>query len=488
MKKSEKDALKKAFNIPEPKHKNSFVSSYNEMLKKNERKFNIPVFFRWTSTAVFAALIIGLWGNLSQNTDFRYKFTKDPSQIITETTTTSITTATEAHDINTIITSSAVPQTARTTQQTTLISQTTKKSESSVINISTSIASTSYTESKHNTVTEKTETSEVTEPAPAISTDEITTVRTTLTTTATANSPALNFTTTIKTTTKKPETTHTTTQKTTIITTTEFSEPAPDITTTTEFDESPAIAPSTTTKQSGLEVNVTTTKTPQPNNIDTPTSPSESVNNFVTTTRPNDNIHPLDPTVCGNNYIVTPSANYQKSYKTVSIEDIFEDSCTAYPEPNDNIITDKQLINNSDYIVMGEIDEIIYTEVNGMPYTQENITVYSVYKGNKLIYMDKISVYIKGGYMPIQEFADMHGIYNYYPDDYSVYDSGGNNGTQNVGDILLFCIKDGTSSMPDGAFMLTGQNDISVFRYENKEYISLGNDDLRFKINDLLNI
>ncbi|MDE5853713.1 MAG: hypothetical protein K2H19_01435, partial [Ruminococcus sp.] len=122
------------------------------------------------------------------------------------------------------------------------------------------------------------------------------------------------------------------------------------------------------------------------------------------------------------------------------------------------------------------------------PYTQENITIYNIYKGTELIPMDKISVYIKGGYMPIQNFADMNGIDINYPDNYSVYDSGGNKGTQNVGDILLFCIKDSKNPMPDGAFILTAQTDISVFRYENKEYISLGNENFRFKINDLLNI
>lgn len=34
MKKSEIDALKKAFNIPEPEKKEQFISSYKEKLKK----------------------------------------------------------------------------------------------------------------------------------------------------------------------------------------------------------------------------------------------------------------------------------------------------------------------------------------------------------------------------------------------------------------------------------------------------------------------
>ena len=461
MKKSEKDALKKAFNIPEPKHKNSFVSSYNEMLKKNERKFNIPVFFRWTSTAVFAALIIGLWGNLSQNTDFRDKFTQDTPQIITETTTTSITTVTETNDINTIITSSVVSQTDKMTQ-TQITSQTSKKSESSVI--STSITSTSHTESKNNTVTEKTEISRITEPAPTTSTDKITTFRTThATETATTNtdSPTLNVTTTVKNTTQKTEITSTTSRRTTIVTKTELNnEPVPDVTTTVEYTDLPPMVPSTTT---------------------------EDEQDIVTTTQTDAQFPSTDnPMYFGNNYIVTPSANYKKSANIIDINKILDSNDSK--EPNDNVITFQNLFNNSDYIILGVIDEIIYTEVNGMPYTQENITIYSVYKGTELIPMDKISVYITGGYMPIQNFADMNGIDINYPDNYSVYDSGGNKGTQNVGDMLLFCIKDSKNPMPDGAFILTEQTDISVFRYEHKEYISLGNENFRFKINDLLNI
>ncbi|MDE5854121.1 MAG: hypothetical protein K2H19_03565, partial [Ruminococcus sp.] len=346
MKKSEKDALKKAFNIPEPKHKNSFVSSYNEMLKKNERKFNIPVFFRWTSTAVFAALIIGLWGNLSQNTDFRDKFTKDTPQIITETTTTSITTATETNDINTIITSSVVSQTDKMTQ-TQITSQTSKKSESSVI--STSIASTSHIESQNNTVTEKTEISRITESASTTSTDKITTVRTThATETATTNadSSTLNVTTTVKNTTQKTEITSTTSRKATIVTTTELNnEPVPDVTTKFEYIDPPFIVPSTTTEDELVAI-VTTTQTDA---------------QFPST----DN-----PMYFGNNYIVTPSANYKKSANIIDINKILDSNASTSPEPNDNVITFQNLFNNSDYIILGVIDEIIYTEVNGMPYTQ----------------------------------------------------------------------------------------------------------------------
>ncbi len=101
MKKSERETLKKAFNIPEPEQKESFILLYNEKLKKNERKFNLPVFFRYASTAVFAVLIIGLWGNFSKTADFRNKFNIDEPTTAITSQTTAVTQLTETNNITT---------------------------------------------------------------------------------------------------------------------------------------------------------------------------------------------------------------------------------------------------------------------------------------------------------------------------------------------------------------------------------------------------
>lgn len=465
MKKSEKDALKNAFNIPEPKHKNTFVSSYNEMLKKNERKFNIPAFFRWTSTAVFAALIIGVWGSLSKNAGFPDEYTKDKPSIITETTTMPINTTVKSNDITKTVTSSMPLNTATSAESRTTTSETSAASEKTrktTINTSTSSLSSSAITTKPQTkstakVTEITAAEpENTATAEITQTTAVTDVSITKTTVRTTNHNTIKTTVTSLTTTVK-----TTALKTTTATT-ENNAFSPDPTTpTTHNDELlvvPSVVPSTTrTTARSDETNCTTfSKTPS---VDVPPS--------------------------GTNYTVTPSANYSKSENIIDINNIFENNTSS--EPNDNILNPYDLINKSGYIVSGRIDEIIYTEVNGMPCTQENITVYKVYKGGRLFPMDRISVYMKGGYMPVKDFTSIHGIDNEYPDNYSVYDSGGNNGTQNVGDVFLFFISDGTSSMPDGAFMLTSYNDTSVFSSEDNKYISLGNENIIFNINDLLN-
>lgn len=452
MKKSEKDDLKKAFNIPEPQHKDSFISSYNEMLKKNEKKFNIPVFFRWTSTAVFAVLIIGVWGNISQNTDFLNKFTQDNPNIIDEINTTTATAPPPITAINTTVTSTATTSSAtQQTAQTSDILSTSETSPKSDGPVTTVNATTlSSTKSEQNTATKVTVNSEITVPA-----FEITE---TAKTTATTHLPV----TTTKISTSNPATTQTT--KSTVNTTTSTA-------TTTESDY-PVIDVPDTTESTNFESEPTAT-------IPDPTVPMPD-----TTTTTNMDCTPAPD--LGEDYTVTPSVIYKKTDNVIDIERFQESNTVKPPEPDDSIMNAQDLFDDSDYIVFGEIDEIIYTQINGKILTQENITIYNVLKGDTLMSEDKISIYMNGGYMPFKDFSDMNYVDKEYPDNYSVYDSGGNNGVQNVGDMLLFCIKDGTSAMPDGAFMLTTANDTSVFKYANKKYTSIGNSSISISPYDLL--
>lgn len=448
MKKSEKDDLKKAFNIPEPQHKDSFISSYNEMLKKNEKKFNIPVFFRWTSTAVFAVLIIGVWGNLSQNADFLNKFTQDNPNIIDETTTTTAPPPITAINTTVTITATTSSATQQTAQTSDILStpETYQKSNSTVTTINATTLSS--TKSEQNTATKVTVSSEITVPA-----FEITETAKTI---ATTHLPV----TTTKISTSNPATTQTT--KSTVNTTTAAE-------TTTKSDYPVIDVPDTTDS----------TNSEPPATIPDPIVPMPD-----TTTTTNMDYTPAPD--LGKDYTVTPSVIYKKTDNVIDIEHFLESNTSQPPEPGDSIMNVQGLFDDSDYIVLGEIDEIIYTQINGKILTQENITIYNVLKGDTLMPTDKISIYMNGGYMSFKDFSDMNYVDKEYPDNYSVYDSGGNNGVQNVGDMLLFCIKDGTPAMPDGAFMLTTANDISVFKYENKKYTSIGNSNISVSPYDLL--
>lgn len=107
MKKSEKDALKKAFNIPEPKNKKAFVLKYNEESKKNRPKFKVPVFFRCTSAAVFAVMFIGIFSYLNKTIDVRNNFNID-EPVITTSVADSNTTKTTVSATSQPITSSQI--------------------------------------------------------------------------------------------------------------------------------------------------------------------------------------------------------------------------------------------------------------------------------------------------------------------------------------------------------------------------------------------
>lgn len=424
MKKSERETLKKAFNIPEPEQKESFILLYNEKLKKNERKFNLPVFFRYASTAVFAVLIIGLWGNFSKTADFRNKFNIDEPTTAITSQTTAVTQLTET---NNITTSNAL--TMQITQTATENSVHTDSATGSAVN------------SAHTH-------QQVTMPDLPDFTPSVTAITFPTRTQPPVTSKVISATTAKKTTAIK---------YTTAVTHYEYDNPDIIVTTTA----------------------VNNNKFPSPSQNDDDLPPA-IVPSPILTEPSEDNVQVTN----GKDYTVYPSKVYNKSENIINMEDTNDFTHTTV----DSTISVDMLKNYSDYIVLGRIDNIIYTQVKGKPYTQENITVYQVYKGDKLHEYDKISIYILGGYMPVSEFENLNNKVIDAPDNYYIYDSGGNKGVQNIGDICMFFIKDGSLYMPNKAFELTTTTDISIFRARGSEYISLGNHSLTFNIKSLLNL
>lgn len=82
MKKSEKNALKNAFGIPEPRHKDEFIAEYKRRLE-SRRRSPVPVFIRYAAVAAFALIIIsiGIMHLPSPDKEFT------GSDVITEVTT-----------------------------------------------------------------------------------------------------------------------------------------------------------------------------------------------------------------------------------------------------------------------------------------------------------------------------------------------------------------------------------------------------------------
>ncbi len=425
MKKSERENLKKAFNIPEPERKEHFISLYNKKLKKNEPKFN--VFFRYASTAVFAVLIIGLWGNIKNAGDVR-KF-NNIDEPTTAVQTTTVIQPTEKSDI------------------TTLKAVTTQTAQPEIIAVQTTAENPPETHAQLTMpvipefVPSVTAITFPTKPETPTRTNPATTVKAVQTTT-------VKYTTTVK--------------KTTVMSTTEG-----------EFNYEPL--PIQTTAMH--IVPMTTAPPPAPDDVLNDATTSYQDNAPVTI--------PSPPAVdhVGIDYTVTPVKTYSKSTKLITSSrlDTNINSGSA-------VTSVDNMINYSDYIVLGKIDKITYTHVNGIPYTQEDITIYNVYKGNKLYENDRISVYIPGGYMPVREYESLNNKEINAPDDYSVYYSGGNRTSQTVGTVYIFFLTDGSSDIPDGAFELTMKTDISMFQARNGEYISIGNNSLILDIKSLLNL
>ena len=71
MTKSEIKSLEKAFGIPEPKNKREFINIYKEKEKAAVRPKKFPIKIAAASTIAFAALLIGVWSNLKDNTNLK---------------------------------------------------------------------------------------------------------------------------------------------------------------------------------------------------------------------------------------------------------------------------------------------------------------------------------------------------------------------------------------------------------------------------------
>ena len=336
MKKSEIQALKEAFNIPEPENKNDFIRIYEASFKKNKRRFYPIMIFRYASAAVMAAVVICLCGLAGKNSDFNGKFnnvsiikeTDSHSNASCNTTAVSTDTMSTANFSDSLITESATVSSEVTTATTALTS---KNIEIGDEPIDVPVC-------------------EMPEKTSESTTYEVTTVSYENPTTDTAS----------------------------ITTATTAVTELPTVTTSTEQD----------------------------------------INKY-----PPDNINDLT---------VIPSVRYDKPNDSVYHIQI---NSPPIPDINDDI-------DALDGVIIASVDEVIYTEINGEPYTQENITVIASLQGDiKLNYGDKISVFMNGGYMPADKFAENHSWINIPPEYQCVYYSKKQIPEQQVGKNYIFFLK-----------------------------------------------
>lgn len=442
MNKKSKKTLKNAFNIPEPTRKDEFLSSL-EVRQKKSFSFNIPLYI---STAVTAAVVIGIWGGVKNLPYFQqpdsidtpaYSETISTSGTAIHTETTSVQTTTTKTTNKT----SLIKTTVTTTESTVITTETASTETSSAATVSSSGAGTETTVTTVQTAPETTTTT-ITERTGNISHKPTTSVRTTERTTAPETEAP--ETTTKKTTTRQTTTARTTTQ-TTVRTTTSTTIRLPDPTTTTIADETNYIT-TTTTFNAGLSPAVTTTNAPP--SIDVPPVP-------MTTTETISPLPDLD-------FTVFPSVRY---YPDDNIYTIDSESVDNEPIVSDNVAGMlNEIADDADLIAEVEVEEIIYTGIDGKPYVQENVVIKHVFRGD-ILADSKISIYCKGGYIPASEYSTdrIYNIESLIENNVTILDYAGNNTFAQVGDSYICLLNKSDSTFPEGSYSLATLNDVSKF-------------------------
>lgn len=441
MNKKSKKTLENAFNIPEPNQKDSF---FNKLDIKPERKFSslIPVYL---PTAIVAVMVIGVWGGIKNLPHFQQP---DNIDTVSSAETTSVNNNTNDF-IQTSLSyvSGSEKQTQTTTAFQTNNADTTKNEKSTYV--------TTTSEKVAENTTTKNNSNESSESSPSENDSESTT-----------ESPR---------TAKTTSTTRTTSTKRT--TTTNTTREANSVTTTSRSTNT------TATHEDGNSISPTQTITvPEDDDITVP----------CTTTELSPSVSDDTPT----DYTVIPPVRYYPDNNAIDVTDFMHNGTKPPPQHDGTLHPQggqsgtavafdswQNLADNSDIIVIATVDEIIYTGIDGVPYTQENIMVSEVIKGD-IGKHSRISVYGKGGYIPASEHGTIQ-ISWAIENNCMLFDPAENQTFSEVGDRYIYFIKKGDSPLPDGSYRLTTYNDMSKFHYKDGRYINMNNNNFMFTITEL---
>lgn len=446
MKKHEREALRNAFGIPEPQRKDEFISSIRERTK--QKRFPLPIIMRYVTAAAMAAIIISLWAFLRPPAGLREHFSD--GDVMTQTTSgTSVVTTTTAVTSKSVSTDETVTAheavtTAETDEDDLIVTTTTSGRHTVIVTAATEENAVTSAQNERTVTTKKT-------AAVTTATNKRTTARTTVTT-----AKRTSRTTTVSTTKKTTRTTAATTRNVT------------RATTTTTRAATTSVVTFTTTAYN-------TYSPPPAANTVTTTAEHDSSDNepaIATTQSP-----AYDPAY--NDLTVYPEVTYNATGNIIPSWMISEENEPPADSDSSKSVSISTLKKDSDAIIYGRIDEILYTSIEGVPYTVANISVSSVLKRYSL-YNSRISVYIPGGYMPADEYIEYHGGSLNNAEEYLVYDDCGNWASKEAGDSYLFLLKNGSSPLPSGSYMLTTGSDVSIFTHDGSGYLSLGNDELYY--------
>lgn len=186
----------------------------------------------------------------------------------------------------------------------------------------------------------------------------------------------------------------------------------------------------------------------------------------------------------GRDMTVTPDIIYPLRDKTLTEDQIYPADDTAgapsISKPTDNPDILRSLYNDSSAVVLANVDEMVYTSIDGNAVTAENISIISSYKGS-LGEEDRITVFFSGGYIPAEKYTETHSdAYIHSPEEYSVYEKGSSKFQQNKGEQYIFFIRKGGYDIPDGAYSPVRDGNIAVFKKVYDNYVSVDDANIRF--------
>ena len=471
MKKIKRDSLKRTFDIPEPQRKEKFIAEYRQMelsensqyskkYNKYNNKYNKKYIKYYAGLAMTAFAAVCIFFAVGKEDDYRQKFT--PPNITTDEFVTDkvvIDATIHQQETTTAFYTSSGTQTqttANTTDNSVEFSKT--QTTAPIVYSETETQSTDTVSEK--TSERQTETTEKTTSTAERLTESNTSVtaKTTVTTTSTAS-------------TQQGDTPLSPTETSTQTTYIDQVTPA-ETETTVSAEQTEPLHPMTTTT-----ITTTVPRTTQPEDVNFATTTSTTYQEPEPSDAPSVD---TEPPKTGTDYTVTPAVVYEISGEVVTPDTLCTDCESSIKPPYYSPKTLDEIENESDFAVYASITDIIYTSIDGVPYTQENIEIYYTFGETDLKYGDKISLYIRGGYMPAEEYISANGGYIENPQNFTVFDSCGNIGEQKPGELYIFFLKDGGENLAEGAYSLPFDSDFAIFEYRNNLYVSIGDEDIYF--------
>lgn len=179
---------------------------------------------------------------------------------------------------------------------------------------------------------------------------------------------------------------------------------------------------------------------------------------------------PNEPTmIAGVDRRVDPLYHYRVGTNVLSINDVIEEEMPGY---QNEVVPDlSSLADQAELIVIADVEQTFYTQAALEPYTQLDLHVCSVLKGS-CNENDKISVYEKGGYLPLDVAAASYPVLAQMQDAPDTIEFPGN-GTR-PGDRRCFFLKRSTDpAIPDGAFVYVVSDRVSCLRQKQSSFYSM---------------